>query len=258
MQQFCTNRASHGGVHGAGSRSNFCECLKFHLLISIWLFNLWLQSRRSSVFVRISINTPWWAKLHVKDHHRWWELCLQQICPKSSLGAKHGMRSDFRQLAASVLKCIIYGPLALLNRIINHAGLNCNFSFYIMVAAPHCNFAWPCDSCRDPYQLISAMVTVDKKRKVGDRFQERGRLQYFFTEYLHYFVHLISSYMLPCMRNSMWRHQTKDAKAYDKLSGSVCTDKVKQLEAVLASQQWFANSETWQTFYGGWVYQRLC
>ncbi len=33
-------------------------------------------------------------------------------------------------------------------------------------------------------------------------------------------------------------HQTKDANAYDKLSGSDRAEKVKQLEAVLASHQW--------------------
>ncbi len=34
-------------------------------------------------------------------------------------------------------------------------------------------------------------------------------------------------------------HQKKDANAYDKLSGSDRAEKVKQLEAVLASQQQF-------------------
>ncbi len=54
-----------------------------------------------------------------------------------------------------------------------------------MVAAPPCNFAWLRDPCCDPYRLISAMATADKKRKVdvrGPRFQERLKLQYFFTK----------------------------------------------------------------------------
>ncbi len=49
----------------------------------------------------------------------------------------------------------------------NRAGLTCNSLFRLMVAAPFFNFAWLCDPCCDPYQLISAMETSDKKRKVA-------------------------------------------------------------------------------------------
>ncbi len=46
--------------------------------------------------------------------------------------------------------------------LINHAGSKCNFVFHLMVTAPPCYFTWLCD----PYQLISAMATGDKKREV--------------------------------------------------------------------------------------------
>ncbi len=47
----------------------------------------------------------------------------------------------------------------------------------------HSNFAWLCDPCCDPYQKISAMATVDKKREVdveGHQFQERCKFIIFF------------------------------------------------------------------------------
>ncbi len=106
-------------------------------------------------------------------------LALHQMCPKSGPGTNHGTRSDFIWPAALVLICIIYGQPALSNRI----DKNKNFSFHLMVASSLCNFAWLCDPCCDPFQLISAMATADKKRKIdGQRFQDRWKLQYFFTE----------------------------------------------------------------------------
>ncbi len=110
-------------------------------------------------------------------------LYLRQTCPKCGQGANHGRKSDFMWPAASILICIIYGPPELSSRMQNHVDLKCNFSFHLMVAAPFCNLAWLCDPCCDPYQQISAMATVDKKRKVdfyGSCFQERWKLQFLF------------------------------------------------------------------------------
>lgn len=67
----------------------------------------------------------------------------------------------------------------------NRTGSKCNFPFHIMVAAPLCSSVWLCGSCCDPFQLSSAMATVDEKRKVDNerrRFQERWKLGCFFTE----------------------------------------------------------------------------
>ncbi len=72
-----------------------------------------------------------------------------------------------------------------LTELINCAVSKSNFSFYLMVAAPLCNFVWLCDPCGDPYQLISAMATVDKKKEddaEGRHFEGRRKLQYFFSE----------------------------------------------------------------------------
>ncbi len=128
---------------------------------------------------------------------------------------------------------IICGP-ALPNRI-NHA----NHVFHLIVAAPLYNSASLCDPCSDPYQLISAIVTVDEKSKgdaEGGCFEEGWKLQYFFTENQNICVCLICKETVAvCKEFNVKRHyQTKHANANDKLSGSNRTKKVKQLEAVLA------------------------
>ncbi len=89
-----------------------------------------------------------------------------QTCPKFSQGADHRTRSDF--IRPSVLKFIIYGQPALSDQIKKKS---CKFIMQLLLS-PHggstmlCNIIWLCDPCCDPNQLISATVTVDKKRKV--------------------------------------------------------------------------------------------
>ncbi len=87
------------------------------------------------------------------------------------------------------------------------------------------------------------MATVDIKKKADDeghRFRERWNLKYFFTENLNNCVCLICQETVAMYEefNVKRHHQTKDAKAQDKLSESDCAEKVKQLEAVSPSQQW--------------------
>ncbi len=99
-----------------------------------------------------------------------------------------------------------------------------------MVAGLLCNLAWLCDPCCDPYQLISGMATVNKKRKVdveGLCFQERWKLQYFFPENLNTCVRLI------CQETVVMYEEVNV-----RTLGSDRAEKVKQLEAVLASQHW--------------------
>ncbi len=86
------------------------------------------------------------------------------------------------------------------------------------------------------------MATAAEKRKVdneGHRFQGRWKLQYFFTESRNNCVCLICQQSVAVAKESNVKthYQTNHANAYDKLSGSDHSEKVKQLEAVLASQQ---------------------
>ncbi|KAL3968683.1 KRAB domain-containing zinc finger protein [Sarotherodon galilaeus] len=88
------------------------------------------------------------------------------------------------------------------------------------------------------------MATVQKKRKVdgeGRRFQERWELQYFFTEIRGNCVCLICKETVALFKDfNIRRHyETKHAATYNKLTGSERAEKVKQLQAALASQQRF-------------------
>lgn len=88
------------------------------------------------------------------------------------------------------------------------------------------------------------MATAKKTRKVdseGRRFQERWELQYFFTENQGNCVCLICKETVALFKDfNVKRHyQTKHANTYDKLTGSDRAEKVKQLQAALASQQRF-------------------
>ncbi|XP_073807411.1 general transcription factor II-I repeat domain-containing protein 2-like [Danio rerio] len=83
-----------------------------------------------------------------------------------------------------------------------------------------------------------------KKRKVdseGRRFQERWELEYFFTENRGNCVCLICKETVALFKDfNVKRHyETRHAKIYDKLTGSERAEKVKQLQAALASQQRF-------------------
>ncbi|CAM1292725.1 Uncharacterised protein r2_g183 [Pycnogonum litorale] len=86
------------------------------------------------------------------------------------------------------------------------------------------------------------MATAKKRRKVdseGRRFQERWELQYFFTENRGNCVCLICKEAVALFKDfNVKRHyETKHATTYDKLTGSDRAEKVKQLQAALASQQ---------------------
>ena len=87
-------------------------------------------------------------------------------------------------------------------------------------------------------------MATAKKRKVdseGRRFQERWELEYFFTENKGNCVCLICKETVALFKDfNVKRHyQTKHANTYDKLTGSDRAEKVKQLQAALASQQRF-------------------
>lgn len=86
------------------------------------------------------------------------------------------------------------------------------------------------------------MAPVNKKRKVdseGRCFQERWELQYFFAENRGNCVCLICQETVALFKefNVKRHYQTKHANTYDKLTGSERAEKVKQLQAALASQQ---------------------
>ncbi|KAK0136318.1 General transcription factor II-I repeat domain-containing protein 2 [Merluccius polli] len=86
------------------------------------------------------------------------------------------------------------------------------------------------------------MAAEAKKRKVDKedrRFQERWKLQYFFTESRNNCVCLICKQSVAVAKefNVKRHYQTTHANAYDKFTGSDRAEKVKQLEAGLASQQ---------------------
>ncbi|XP_078271885.1 general transcription factor II-I repeat domain-containing protein 2 isoform X1 [Rhinoraja longicauda] len=88
------------------------------------------------------------------------------------------------------------------------------------------------------------MATVNKKRKVcteGSRFQERWKLQSFFTENRNNCVCLICQEIVAVFKefNVKRHYETKHANAYDRLTGSDHAEKVNQLHAALASQQRF-------------------
>ena len=87
------------------------------------------------------------------------------------------------------------------------------------------------------------MATAAKKRKVdreGRRFQDKWRLEYFFTEIRNNCVCLICQETVAVFKefNIKRHYQTKHAN-YDKLTGDERSEKLKQLEAVLTAQQRF-------------------
>ncbi len=113
-----------------------------------------------------------------------------------------------------------------------------------MVAAPLCNLTWLCDPCCDPYLLISAMITGDKKREVDVKNRcchKRWKLQFFFTKNWNKCTHLICHETVSMLKefNIKRPYPQKHANAHDELSGSNRAEKVKQLETVLASKQRF-------------------
>ncbi len=87
-----------------------------------------------------------------------------QICPKYGTGANHGTKSDFIRTAASVFMCII--------RINKSWVSKCNFSFYLMVAAPLFNWLWDPCSCYLPKLNqfpLSMHRTAKKHILIGSR-----------------------------------------------------------------------------------------
>ncbi|XP_068110957.1 general transcription factor II-I repeat domain-containing protein 2-like [Hyperolius riggenbachi] len=88
------------------------------------------------------------------------------------------------------------------------------------------------------------MATTSKKRKVdseGRRFQERWKVDFFFTEIRNNCVCLICQETVAVYKefNIKRHYQTKHSSTYDKLTGRDRSEKLKQLEAVLTSQQRF-------------------
>ena len=87
------------------------------------------------------------------------------------------------------------------------------------------------------------MASVAKKRKVdseGRRFQERWKLEYFFTEIRNSCVCLICHETVAVFKefNIRRHYQTKHSN-YDNLTGYERSETLKQLEAVLSAQQSF-------------------
>lgn len=87
------------------------------------------------------------------------------------------------------------------------------------------------------------MATVAKKRKVdseGRHFQDKWKLEYFFTEIRNNCVCLICQETVAVFKefNIKRHYQTKHANYYQ-LTGDERGEKLKQLEAVLAAQQRF-------------------
>uniref|UniRef100_A0A8C6P2I3 SPIN-DOC-like zinc-finger domain-containing protein n=1 Tax=Nothobranchius furzeri TaxID=105023 RepID=A0A8C6P2I3_NOTFU len=103
--------------------------------------------------------------------------------------------------------------------------------------------AVPLALCDVSAPSISNMATVNKKQKddcEGRRFQDRWKLDYFFTEIQNNCVCLICQETVAVFKefNIKRHYQTKHA-SYDKLTGNERGEKVKQLEAVLTAQQRF-------------------
>lgn len=109
---------------------------------------------------------------------------------------------------------------------------------------------WPQPNLRElwPCMIVSAqpilkMVTVSKKRKVDSesrRFQDKWKLEYFFTEIRNNCVCLICQETVAVFKefNIRRHYQTKHVN-YDKLTGNKCGEKMKKLEAVLTAQRRF-------------------
>ncbi|KAK7886513.1 hypothetical protein WMY93_026134 [Mugilogobius chulae] len=88
------------------------------------------------------------------------------------------------------------------------------------------------------------MASVNKKRKVdreGRKFQDKWKLQYFFTDFNNNCICLICQETVGVYKefNVKRHYQTKHAQAHDKLTGAERADKIKQLETILSSQQQF-------------------
>ncbi|XP_077340540.1 general transcription factor II-I repeat domain-containing protein 2-like [Lithobates pipiens] len=87
------------------------------------------------------------------------------------------------------------------------------------------------------------MATVNKRRKVdseGRRFQDKWKVEYFFTEIRNHCVFLICQETVAVYKEfNVKRHYQSRHSTYDKLTGRDRSEKLKQLEAVLMSQQRF-------------------
>ena len=94
--------------------------------------------------------------------------------------------------------------------------------------------------------IMSAAI---KKRKVDRErrcFQERWKLQYFFTESNNNCVCLVCHETISVYKDyNVKRHyETKHASTFDKLSEADCVEKVKQVEHSLATlQQYFKRAQ---------------
>ncbi|KAF4087849.1 hypothetical protein AMELA_G00076080 [Ameiurus melas] len=87
------------------------------------------------------------------------------------------------------------------------------------------------------------MATVTKKRKVnseGRRFQDKWKLEYFFTEIRNNCVCLICQETVAVFKEfNIKRHYQMKHANYEELAGNERKEKLKQLEAVLTAQQRF-------------------
>nr|DBA20368.1 TPA: hypothetical protein GDO54_017157 [Pyxicephalus adspersus] len=87
------------------------------------------------------------------------------------------------------------------------------------------------------------MATINKKRKVdseGRRFQERWKVEFFFTEIRNHCVCLICQETVTIYKEfNIKRHYQTKHSTYDKLTGRDRSEKLRQLEAVLMSQERF-------------------
>ena len=85
------------------------------------------------------------------------------------------------------------------------------------------------------------MATANKKRKVdaeGRRFQEKWKLEYFFTEYKNTCVCLICNRPVAVVKEyNVKRHYQTHEDEYDKYTGSERRELLQKLEKSLAAQQ---------------------
>ncbi len=126
-----------------------------NLVLMAAMWSLWAAPHAS---VRhLKLKTDWLSVWQIRID--WFRSEMFKIRPE----ADHSLRTDCMRLAASILICVIHDLPAFSNR----TNKSNKFSFYLMVAAPLCNFTWLSDPCCDLFQLISAMATVDKKMYIN-------------------------------------------------------------------------------------------
>lgn len=132
--------------------------------------------------------------------------------------------------------------------LINHTSSSCNFSLGRKVAAPFC-LATPVT--RDPFQppthaarpASSVMAMQLKKerlitRAAASRTNGNYNISSLKTETIVLICLVCQKSVAVAKEFNIKRHyQTNHANAYDKFTGSDRSEKLKQLEAVLASQQ---------------------